>query len=48
LKKKVNLETVKQNELFERLQSKPFWIWNIEEHKKEDIMTTPYGLEQPN
>ena len=28
-----------QNTIFERLQSKPFWIWNIEEHKLEDIKT---------
>jgi hypothetical protein len=26
-------------ELFQRLQGKPFWIWNIEEHKQEDIKT---------
>jgi hypothetical protein len=26
-------------ELFQRLQGKPFWIWNIEEHKQEDIRT---------
>jgi hypothetical protein len=24
-------------DLFQRLQNKPFWIWNIEEHKQEDI-----------
>jgi hypothetical protein len=24
-------------ELFQRLQGKPFWIWNIEEHKQKDI-----------
>jgi hypothetical protein len=23
--------------LFERLLNMPFWIWNIEEHKQEDI-----------
>ncbi|MFL6320869.1 MAG: hypothetical protein ACJ71P_09140 [Nitrososphaeraceae archaeon] len=22
------------HELFERLQNKPFWIWNIEEHRR--------------
>jgi hypothetical protein len=22
-----------------KLQNKPFWIWNIEEHKLEDIST---------
>jgi hypothetical protein len=28
-----------RKELFQRLQDKPFWIWNIEEHKLEDIKT---------
>jgi hypothetical protein len=28
-----------RKELFHRLQDKPFWIWNIEEHKQEDIRT---------
>jgi hypothetical protein len=42
LKKRVTLETAHQQSiLFERLQNKPFWIWNIEEHKREDIRT--YG-----
>jgi hypothetical protein len=26
-------------ELFQRLQGKPFWIWNVEEHEQEDIRT---------
>jgi hypothetical protein len=26
-------------ELFHRLHNKPFWIWDIEEHKQEDIRT---------
>ena len=26
-------------ELFERLRDKPFWIWDIEEHKQQDIKT---------
>jgi hypothetical protein len=39
LKKKVSLVTQQQNKFFERLQNKPFWIWNIEEHKQEDIRT---------
>jgi hypothetical protein len=43
LKKIVSLEatttTKQQSKLFERLQNKPFWIWNIEEHKLEDIKT---------
>jgi hypothetical protein len=28
-----------QNELFERLNNKPFWIWNQQQHKQEDIKT---------
>jgi hypothetical protein len=28
-----------RKELFQRLRNKPFWIWNIEEHKQEDIKT---------
>jgi hypothetical protein len=41
LKKRVSLEITAQEEsgLFERLQNKPFWIWNIEEHKQEDVIT---------
>jgi hypothetical protein len=39
LKKRVTLETAQQSRLVERLQSKPFWIWNIEKHKQEDIRT---------
>jgi hypothetical protein len=31
--------TAEQSRLFERLQNKPFWIWNIDEHKQEDIKT---------
>jgi hypothetical protein len=26
-------------ELFERLQGNHFWIWNIQEHKQEDVRT---------
>jgi hypothetical protein len=37
LKKRVTLETAQQSRLFERLQNKPFWIWNIEAHKQEDV-----------
>jgi hypothetical protein len=29
----------KRKELFERLQGKPFWIWNIEERKHQDVIT---------
>jgi hypothetical protein len=39
LKKRVSLETTGQHRLFERLRNKPFWIWNIEEHKQQDITT---------
>ncbi len=28
-----------RKELFQRLQNKPFWIWNVEQHKREDINT---------
>jgi hypothetical protein len=28
-----------QTQSFDKLQNKPFWIWNIEEHKLEDIRT---------
>jgi hypothetical protein len=43
LKKKVSLDTSSttayRHRLLERLHNKPFWIWNIEEHKQEDIRT---------
>jgi len=40
LRKRVTIETTQQrSRLFERLQNKPFWIWNIQEHKQEDIRT---------
>ena len=26
-----------QNELLERLRNKPFWIWDRQEHRKEDL-----------
>jgi hypothetical protein len=40
LKKRVTLEAPhQQSSLFERLQNKSFWIWNIEEHKHEDVRT---------
>jgi hypothetical protein len=41
LKKRVCLDsTQQQSRLFERLQNKPFWIWNIEEHRQKDIRTS--------
>ena len=57
LKKRVSLEstTKQRSRLFERLRNKPFWIWDIEEHKLEDIKTKGYccfnhiiGLPQKN
>jgi hypothetical protein len=40
LKKRVTLDIAQQqSRLFERLQNKPFWIWNIEGHKQEDVRT---------
>jgi hypothetical protein len=40
LKKRVSLEiTQEQSGLFERMQNKPFWIWDKEEHKQGDIRT---------
>ena len=42
LKKRVSLETAQQSRLFERLHNKPFWIWNVEDHKQEDIETNGY------
>jgi len=40
LKKKVSLEVKQQqSRLFQRLQRKPLWIWNIQEHKREDVRT---------
>jgi hypothetical protein len=41
LKKRVSLEatTQQQSKLTERLHNKSFWIWNIDEHKQEDIRT---------
>jgi len=42
LKKIVSLEATtqqQQSRLTERLHNKPFLIWNVEEHKQEDIRT---------
>ena len=35
----INQNLQQQNKLLERLLNKPFWIWNIEEHKLEDVRT---------
>ena len=38
LKKRISLETtLQQFNLFERLQNKPFWIWDLQQHKLQDI-----------
>jgi hypothetical protein len=37
LKKRVFIKTQQQSLLFERLRNKPFWLWSIEDHKKEDV-----------
>jgi hypothetical protein len=41
LKKRVSVtrNTQYQNRLFEKLHDKPFWIWNAEDHRAEDIRT---------
>jgi hypothetical protein len=41
LKKRVSTETKtqQQSKLSGMLKNKPFWIWNIEKHKQEDIIT---------
>jgi hypothetical protein len=40
LKKRVTLEVAQQqSKLFDICRGKPFWIWEIHEHKKEDINT---------
>ena len=38
LRKRVSLKTIHQN-LYDRLKNKPFWIWDQQQHKKEDIET---------
>ena len=30
---------IQQTRLFDIFKDKPFWIWNIEEHKQEDVRT---------
>ncbi|HYY51067.1 MAG TPA: DEAD/DEAH box helicase family protein, partial [Nitrososphaeraceae archaeon] len=41
LKKRISLEVIQQQQssLFERPQNKPFWIWDKQQHKQEDINT---------
>jgi hypothetical protein len=41
LKKRVTLEAAQQqSRLFERLQNKPFWIWDIQKHRQQDVITS--------
>ena len=35
----INQNLQQQNKFFERLRTKPFWIWNIDKHKQEDVRT---------
>jgi hypothetical protein len=39
LKKRVGLEAIarQRSRLFERLLNKPFWIWDQQQHRQEDI-----------
>ena len=40
LKKRVTLETTEQQtKFFEILLNKPFWIWDADKHKREDVRT---------
>jgi hypothetical protein len=41
LKKRVNIthEAEQQSRFFNRLDNKPFWIWDIEQHKQADIQS---------
>ena len=40
LKKRVSLQvSQEETRLFERLKGKPFWIWDKQQHKQEDVKT---------
>jgi hypothetical protein len=40
LKKRATLEaTTQAAKALERLRDKPFWIWDSEQHKQEDVRT---------
>src|SRR3989440_12493369 len=41
LKKRITSSSYNQQQTqsFNKLQDKPFWIWNIQEHKLEDVRT---------
>jgi hypothetical protein len=42
LKKRVTLETAQESKALEGLHNKPFWIWDQQKHKLEDIGTNGY------
>jgi hypothetical protein len=42
LKKRLSVleaTTIQQSKIFDKLCSKPFWIWDIQTHKQQDIKT---------
>jgi hypothetical protein len=39
LKKRISSINQQQTQSFDKLQNKLFWIWDIEEHKQEDVRT---------
>jgi Terminase RNaseH-like domain len=39
LKKRVIVETTQEHKILKRLRDKPFWIWDKQQHKQEDIRT---------
>ena|SRR6187397_42748 len=40
LKRSINVSSnQQQTHFFDKLHNKPFWIWDIEEHKLEDVRT---------
>jgi hypothetical protein len=39
LKRIVSLTTQQQSRFTQKLRNKPVWIWNIDQHKQEDIRT---------
>jgi hypothetical protein len=42
--KKWSFANSRQSKALEQLRNKPFWIWNIAEHKQEDIKTNAIGI----
>ena len=37
------LHNLHMSKALARLQNKPYWIWEIDEHKQEDIKRVTYG-----